>query len=193
MSDFAEWLRGRSLWQVLGVYLAGSWVGFEITATVTEALQLPVWLPRGALILIAAGLPIVIAAVLLRRREGVFTLGGALIMGAAAFSALFAAAGLSSVFVSQTEQTSTDPAAGSVEARGVVYTNLADDPRPAIAVLPFLDLSPARFPGRSVFRRINPPQGAQSILNVFIIFFVVHYCSPLVFYFKPSSVTPLTE
>ncbi|MFV1986807.1 MAG: hypothetical protein ACC682_05980 [Gemmatimonadota bacterium] len=142
MNEFWEWLRDRSLWQVLGVYLAGSWVGFEITATITEALQLPVWLPRGALILIAAGLPIVVAAVLLRRREGVFTLRGAVIMGAGAFAALFAAAGLSSVFVSQSESTSTDPAAGSEAAGGIVYTELADDPRPAIAVLPFLDLSP---------------------------------------------------
>jgi len=142
VNDVSEWLRDRSLWQVLGVYLAGSWVGFEITATVTEALQLPVWLPRGALILIAAGLPIVVAAVVLRRREGVFTLRGALIMGAAAFGALFAAAGLSSVFVRQSEPTSTGPGAEDRAAEGVVYTDLADDPRPAIAVLPFLDLSP---------------------------------------------------
>jgi len=132
-----EWLRDRSIWKVLGVYLAGSWIVFEGVATVTEALSLPGWLPRAALALIATGLPVVAAAALLRRRAGLFTLRNALIAGVAAFAVLLGVAG----FISVVEGRDDGVGAG-VDAAGTSYTPPDDDPRPAIAVLPFADLSP---------------------------------------------------
>ena len=142
MSRAAEWLRERSLWQVLGVYLAGSWVAFEVIATVTEALELPTWLPRGAIILIGVGIPIVISAALLRRREGLLTLRNALIVGACAFGVLLGVAGLAVVFRDRSESSVSEPPAGLPGESGLSYVALADDPRPAIAVLPFADMSP---------------------------------------------------
>ncbi len=136
MTDHGNWLEERSLWQVLGVYLAGSWVAFEIVATLTESLGLPAWLPRGAIALIAIGLPLVTTAVLLRRRHGLLSLRGALIMGPVAFASLLAAGWVVSV--------TRDASEPDTDAAGVpnVYATLDDDPRPAIAVLPFADMSP---------------------------------------------------
>lgn len=51
----------RSLWQVLGIYLAGSWVAFEVVSTLTEYLELPTWFPGLALVLLIVGLPVVLA------------------------------------------------------------------------------------------------------------------------------------
>ena len=120
MTRSGDWLRERSLWQVLGVYLAGAWVAFEVVATVSDTLELPGWIPRGTLALIAIGLPIVISAVLLRRREGLLTLRNALIGGALAFATLFGVGALIVAFRDGPEVAAPGPAAAG----------------PSIAVLP---------------------------------------------------------
>ncbi len=51
----------RSIWQVLGVYVVGAWVGYEVVLSLTEGLGLPEWVPPVALILFIIGLPIVLA------------------------------------------------------------------------------------------------------------------------------------
>ncbi len=51
----------RSLWQVLGIYIAGSWLAFEAVQTLTEGLGLPDWVPPLALALLIVGLPFVVA------------------------------------------------------------------------------------------------------------------------------------
>ena len=39
-------IHSRSLWQVLGVYLAGGWAVFSVTLDLSEALLLPTWVAR---------------------------------------------------------------------------------------------------------------------------------------------------
>ncbi|NIR45850.1 MAG: tetratricopeptide repeat protein [Gemmatimonadetes bacterium] len=51
----------RSLWQVLGIYLVGAWVAYEVIQSLTEGLALPGWLPGFAVVLFIIGLPIVLA------------------------------------------------------------------------------------------------------------------------------------
>lgn len=51
----------RSLWQVLGIYVVGGWVAFEVVQTLTEGLGLPEWFPALAIVLLIIGLPIVLA------------------------------------------------------------------------------------------------------------------------------------
>ncbi len=51
----------RSLWQVLGIYLVGSWFVLQVVDTMVGALKLPDWAPPIALILLIIGLPIVLA------------------------------------------------------------------------------------------------------------------------------------
>jgi tetratricopeptide (TPR) repeat protein len=51
----------RSLWQVLGIYLMGSWVGFQVVLDLVEGIGLPSWLPGLAATLFVIGLPIVLA------------------------------------------------------------------------------------------------------------------------------------
>lgn len=51
----------RSLWQVVGIYGAGSWLAFEAIQALTEGLGLPDWFPAMAVVLFIVGLPIVVA------------------------------------------------------------------------------------------------------------------------------------
>ena len=60
----------RSLWQVMGIYLVGAWIAFEVTQTLTEGLGLPAWFPPLALVLLIVGLPIVLATALQAGRQG---------------------------------------------------------------------------------------------------------------------------
>ncbi len=61
MTPFRRWLgeiHRRSLWQTLGVYLAGSWGALEVIDILVNSLDLPRWIPAGAILLILAGLPV---------------------------------------------------------------------------------------------------------------------------------------
>ena len=59
----------RSLWQVLSVYLVGSWGSLQVVEGVTENAGLPDWVPPFALILLIIGLPVVLATAIVQ--EGV--------------------------------------------------------------------------------------------------------------------------
>ena len=62
----------RSLWQVLGAYLVGSWVMLAAVDTLAGALDIPQWAPRLALFLLI-GLPIVLAAAFIQAsREAIY-------------------------------------------------------------------------------------------------------------------------
>ncbi|MFQ5536526.1 MAG: hypothetical protein ACE5GJ_03660 [Gemmatimonadota bacterium] len=50
----------RSLWQVLGIYLALSWGVLQVVDLMTEAAGLPSWTPSFAFILLLIGLPITV-------------------------------------------------------------------------------------------------------------------------------------
>lgn len=51
----------RSLWQVLGIYLAVSWIVLQVVDVIGNNFGLPEWVPPAALILLLIGLPIVVA------------------------------------------------------------------------------------------------------------------------------------
>jgi len=51
----------RSLWQVLGIFLAASWGVIEVVDLLTEQVGLPDWTPTMAVVLLLIGLPIVLA------------------------------------------------------------------------------------------------------------------------------------
>jgi tetratricopeptide (TPR) repeat protein len=51
----------RSLWQVLGIFLAASWVVLQVVDQLAEAAALPQWVPTFALVLLLIGLPVVLA------------------------------------------------------------------------------------------------------------------------------------
>jgi eukaryotic-like serine/threonine-protein kinase len=56
----------RSLWQVLAVYLAGSWVALQVVDALTRTAGLPDWVPPGALVLLVIGLPIVLGTAIVQ-------------------------------------------------------------------------------------------------------------------------------
>lgn len=57
----------RSMWQVLGIYLASGWVGLQLVDILVDSLGLPQWLPALAILLIAIGIPIVMATAFVQR------------------------------------------------------------------------------------------------------------------------------
>ncbi|HUH12025.1 MAG TPA: SUMF1/EgtB/PvdO family nonheme iron enzyme [Longimicrobiales bacterium] len=56
----------RSFWQVLAVYVVGAWVAYQVILDLVEGLGLPEWLPGFAVVLFVIGLPIVLAAAMVR-------------------------------------------------------------------------------------------------------------------------------
>ncbi|NJD10363.1 MAG: tetratricopeptide repeat protein [Gemmatimonadetes bacterium] len=61
LSQFVTEIHRRSLWQVLGIYLAGSWVAYQLTLGLVEGLGLPDWVPPFAIVLFIVFLPVVLA------------------------------------------------------------------------------------------------------------------------------------
>jgi len=57
----------RSVWQVVGIYLAGSWGGVEFVDFATRFGGLPGWTPTLAFALLLAGLPIVTATAFVQK------------------------------------------------------------------------------------------------------------------------------
>ncbi len=63
----------RSLWQVLGIYIAASWVVLQVIDVVGNNFGMPEWVPPAALVLLLIGLPIVLATAFVQ--EGVGSYG----------------------------------------------------------------------------------------------------------------------
>lgn len=61
MKTLIHEIHRRSLWQVVGIYLVGSWIGYEVIQGLTEGLGLPAWFPGMAVVLFIIGLPVVVA------------------------------------------------------------------------------------------------------------------------------------
>jgi len=59
-------LHRRSVWRVLGIYVAAGWVALEVASTLTESFGLPEWFPAFALGLLVIGLPVVLATTLVQ-------------------------------------------------------------------------------------------------------------------------------
>ncbi|MEN8145459.1 MAG: tetratricopeptide repeat protein [Gemmatimonadota bacterium] len=61
MKQLIHEIHRRSLWQVLGIYLAGSWLALQVVEQLTNAAGLPDWVQPLALALLVVGLPVVMA------------------------------------------------------------------------------------------------------------------------------------
>lgn len=68
--DLVREAHRRSVWQVLSVYLVGSWGALQVVESVTENAGLPDWVPAFALILLIIGLPIVLATAVVQEGVG---------------------------------------------------------------------------------------------------------------------------
>lgn len=67
MTKILAEIHRRSLWQVLGIYLAGSWVALQVAREVTESVGLPEWVPGAAIVLLVIGFPIVMATAFVQK------------------------------------------------------------------------------------------------------------------------------
>ena len=57
MKNLIQEIHRRSLWQVLGIYLAGSWIALQVVEQLAEAAGLPEWVRPLALVLMIIGFP----------------------------------------------------------------------------------------------------------------------------------------
>ncbi|MEM7414248.1 MAG: tetratricopeptide repeat protein [Gemmatimonadota bacterium] len=63
---FVQEIHRRSLWQVLGIFLAASWGVLQVVQAVTDSIGLPDWTPGMAFVLLLLGLPVVLATAFLQ-------------------------------------------------------------------------------------------------------------------------------
>ena len=70
MKKLIHEIHRRSLWQVLGIYLAASWAAVEVTAQITDTLALPEWVAPFAVVLLVIGFPIVMATAFVQEGMG---------------------------------------------------------------------------------------------------------------------------
>jgi tetratricopeptide (TPR) repeat protein len=66
LKGFIHEMHRRSLWQVLGIFLAASWGVIEAVDLLTEQVGLPDWTPTMALVLLLIGLPVVLATAIVQ-------------------------------------------------------------------------------------------------------------------------------
>lgn len=66
----------RSIWQVLSVYLVGSWVALQVVESIGESAGLPDWVQPFAFVLLVIGLPIVLATAVVQEGVPVRAEGG---------------------------------------------------------------------------------------------------------------------
>jgi tetratricopeptide (TPR) repeat protein/TolB-like protein len=59
--DLTREIHRRSLWQVLGAYLAVGWIALQVIEVLMGTIGLPAWVPVVTLIILLFGLPIVLA------------------------------------------------------------------------------------------------------------------------------------
>ena len=71
MKSLIHEIHRRSLWQVLGIYLVGSWIALQVVEQLAEAASLPAWVRPLALVLLIIGFPIVMATAFVQ--EGMTT------------------------------------------------------------------------------------------------------------------------
>jgi len=105
MKEILAEIHRRSLWQVLGVYLAASWVAIQVVNEIGEAVGLPEWVSGGALVLLVIGFPIVLATAFVQHAGE----------GAASTAASGAAAGVASAHADVAAETA-EPVAGGPPA-----------------------------------------------------------------------------
>jgi tetratricopeptide (TPR) repeat protein len=68
MKKLIREMHRRSLWQVLGIYAAGSWVALEVVAQLADSLALPEWVDPLAVVLLVIGFPIVMATAFVQEK-----------------------------------------------------------------------------------------------------------------------------
>jgi adenylate cyclase len=141
-NGIAETLRQHRLFRIATVYALAGWIAIQVADIVLEAFESPVWIMQSLLILVLAGFPATLTALWLVDRTQKSGSSKSLVS-----IATIALASLVSFLAYQyfTSEESAQDAASHVtpqasESNQVVAT--LPDARPAIAVLPFNNLSP---------------------------------------------------
>ena len=67
MKSVLQEIHDRSLWQVLGIYLGGSWIVLQVVDTLNSTIGMPAWVVKAAFVLLLIGLPIIMMTAFVQR------------------------------------------------------------------------------------------------------------------------------
>lgn len=147
MNGFLERLKERRVVRWAVAYVAGAWVAIEVVSLLGQLFEIPLSFQRGAVVLLAFGLPVTLILAWFHGEKGRQRVTGAELVLVAAVLAI---TGATLTFLTGSEAPSA-PGVPTAETEAVVPADsaeasttaaLARDSR-SVAVLPFTDLSPA--------------------------------------------------
>ncbi|MGD8497115.1 MAG: tetratricopeptide repeat protein, partial [Gemmatimonadales bacterium] len=67
MKNVLHEIHDRSMWQILGLYLGGSWLVLQVVDTLNSTVGMPAWAVKASFVLLAVGLPIVMTTAFVQR------------------------------------------------------------------------------------------------------------------------------
>jgi adenylate cyclase len=135
-------LRQHRLFRIATVYALAGWIAIQVADIILEAFESPVWIMQGFLILVLAGFPATLTGLWLvdRTRQG-RTSKSLVSIATIALASLISFAAYQYFTSGESERDAALIAAPQARESDQVVEVLPDD-RPAIAVLPFNNLSP---------------------------------------------------
>ena len=138
----AATLRQHRLFRVATVYALAGWIAIQVADIILEAFESPVWIMQGFLILVLAGFPATLTGLwLVDRTQQSRTSKSLVSIVTIALASLISFVAYQYFTSEESARDAAPPAAPQARESDQVVAVLPDD-RPAIAVLPFNNLSP---------------------------------------------------
>jgi adenylate cyclase len=146
MSDapdgIAEALKRHLVFRVATVYAVAGWVSIQVADIILEAFEAPVWIMQGFLILVLAGFPVTLTGLWLVERSQQRGSSKSLVSIAIIVLASLISFAAYLYFSSEDSARDAAPAVAPQAGESNRAPAALPDDRPAIAVLPFDNLSP---------------------------------------------------
>jgi adenylate cyclase len=140
-NGIAETLRQHRLFRIATVYAFAGWIAIQVADIILEAFESPVWIMQGFLILVLAGFPVTLTCFWLVDRTQQIRSSRSLVSIATIALASLISFVAYQYFTSEELARASSPVAPQARESDHVVAMLPDD-RPAIAVLPFNNISP---------------------------------------------------
>jgi adenylate cyclase len=135
-------LRQHRLFRVATVYAVGGWVSIQVADVILEAFESPAWIMQGFLILVLGGFPVTLTGFwLVERTQRRGSSRSLVSIATIALASLISFVAYQYFTAEEPARDAASPVAPQARESKQVPAVLPDD-RPAIAVLPFDNLSP---------------------------------------------------
>jgi len=141
-NGIVEALKQHRLFRIATVYAVAGWISIQVADIILEAFESPVWIMQGFLILVLAGFPVTLTGLWLVERTQQGRSSKSLVSIATIVLASLISVVAYLYFTSEkSAREAASPVALQIHESNQIPAVLPDE-RPAIAVLPFNNLSP---------------------------------------------------